>query len=619
MKGIPISKKITVDRLEAILRETFGYASFRGPQAGIVEHVANGGNALVLMPTGGGKSLCYQIPALARPGVAIVVSPLLSLMRNQIQALEQAGVRAAQMSSAVDPASARRTAQAMRAGEVDLVYVAPERLATDGFQALLSETPLALFAIDEAHCVSQWGHDFRPEYLQVGEICARYDSVPRMALTATADGTTRADMAERLRLTDARVFLSSFDRPNITYTIVPKANPRRQLLDFLRDRMDQSGIVYCLSRQRVEETAAFLVSKGFDAIPYHAGMPTKQRSANQDRFITGDGVITVATIAFGMGIDKPDIRWVAHIDLPSSVEAYYQETGRAGRDGLPSDVLMMYGLQDIVQRRKMIEDGDGSIEHKRSLRRRLESLIAFAESADCRRAVLLRYFGERHPGQCGRCDRCLSPVATVDGTTDARKVLSAARRTGERFGAHHLVDILTGQRTDKVVQFRHDVLPTFGVGQDKPPEHWHHVIRQIAASGLLEIPADRHGLALTGEGLEVMRGGPEVRLVERGTFSVPAARTRKSPGTGRSGSAGPVGLAPPDLQLWTAVRAWRAAEAREQGLPPYIVFNDATLLHIVTHKPSDRRELARIHGMGDMRANRYGAALLPIIAAHGKV
>ena len=587
-----------------VLRDVFGYDNFRGPQAKIISNVMNRRNTLVLMPTGGGKSVCYQIPAILNNGVAVVISPLLALMRDQVAALTQAGVRAAQLSSAVTFQEARATEKAVRDGRLDLLYVAPERFTGEGFRKLLDEASISLFAIDEAHCVSQWGHDFRPDYLEVGRICAEYD-VPRIALTATADETTRADMIERLFLHDAEIFISSYDRPNLTYIVIEKDDPKKQMLEFLGEHRNESGIVYCLSRQKVEDTAAFLCTKGYDALPYHAGMLKEAKEENQDKFSRSDRIIMVATVAFGMGIDKPDVRFVVHTDMPSSLEAYYQETGRAGRDGLPSTVWMTYGLQDVVQRRQMVEKGDGSPEFKRLTGRKLNSLVGYCESPECRRAVILGYFGEKHPGKCGNCDRCLDPVATYDGTTDARKLLSAVKRTGERYGGAHLIDILRGNPTDKVKSARHDGLPTFGVGADKTVSAWSGILRQAVAAGLLDSPADRYGgLSITERGACVLRGEETIRFIE----------PRKGKNVTRGKTDEMLTLSGEDMELRERIRAWRMTVAKEQGVPPYVVFNDRTLSELVRHKPSRQSGLSGIHGMGAARAARYAARLLPVIA-----
>lgn len=591
-----------------VLREVFGYSDFRGQQADIVEAAIRGEDVLVLMPTGAGKSMCFQVPALARDGVTIVVSPLLALIKNQVDTLRQAGVRAAELSSNVALSEIQSIEKAMRAGEIDLLYVAPERFVTDRFQSLLRQSPVSLFAIDEAHCVSQWGHDFRPDYLEVGRICSEYKSVPRIALTATADPATERDMIERLHLKGARVFRSSFDRPNISYTVAEKAEPTKQLLDFVGAHKGQSGIVYCLSRKKVEEVADMLQRKGYDAIPYHAGLDKSVRSTNQDRFIKGEGVIAVATVAFGMGIDKPDVRFVAHMDMPQSLEAYYQETGRAGRDGLASDTLLLYGLQDIVLRRQMIDEGEGDAEHKRRMHKRLQQFVGYVESADCRRAVVLRYFGETHGGGCGNCDRCRTPAETYDGTADAILVLGAARGSRERFGAGHLVDIVSGNATDKVRANRHQHLDAFGKGAEKSKHHWQAVIRQLVALGLMNSIPDRNGgMALTEDGIDVLNGGSNVNLVK------PRPRVRSA---SRSASPAAAEIPAEQQDLWNDLRKLRSELAREQGMPPYIIFQDTTLLGMMQAMPKDLHEMSKIPGVGTSKLDRYGEQFLEIITRH---
>ena len=578
-----------------VLKSVFGYDDFRGPQADIISNVMENRNTMVLMPTGGGKSLCYQIPAILKKGTTIVISPLLALMRDQVSALRQAGVSAAQISSAVSYNEIRNTENAVLSGKMDLLYVAPERFTSEGFIEFLKKANISLFAIDEAHCVSQWGHDFRPDYLEVGRICAQFD-VPRIALTATADEITRRDMADRLFMKDADVFISSYDRANLTYIVTEKDEPKKQLLKFLSEHKNKSGIVYCLSRTKVDETALFLRSKGYNALPYHAGMDQRDKEGNQDKFIQSDNTIMVATIAFGMGIDKPDVRFVAHIDLPSSLESYYQETGRAGRDGLPSTVWMTYGLQDVVQRRKMIEGNDGTADFKLLSSRKLNSLIGYCESPECRRAVVLRYFGEAHAGNCGNCDRCLQPVATYDGTTDARKLLSAVKRTGERFGGAHLIDILIGNKTDKVKSFNHDNLPTFGIGVDKITREWNGVIRQSVAAGLLESPADRYGgLSITPKGLNVLKGLESIRFTE----------TRKESKIVKAHVEVKDLFDEGDTELRDKLKDWRYRTARSQGIPSYVVFPDRTLNDLVRIKPVTEKEMSSVYGMGLNRVKRY--------------
>ena len=586
----------------AVLKKVFGHADFRGVQGEIVAHVAGGGDALVLMPTGGGKSLCYQLPALLREGTALVVSPLIALMQDQVAALKQLGVRAAFLNSTLDGKQVQETERALLAGELDLLYVAPERLMMPRMLELLGQSRLALFAIDEAHCVSQWGHDFRPEYLQLSVLHERFREVPRIALTATADPQTREEIVRRLALGEARVFVSSFDRPNIRYTIVDKQEPREQLLAFIREEHEgEAGIVYCLSRKKVDETAAWLEKHGIRALPYHAGMEAEDRARNQERFQREDGIVVVATIAFGMGIDKPDVRFVAHLDLPKSIEGYYQETGRAGRDGQPADAWMTYGLADVVQLRRMIEQGEGSEDYRRVSFAKLDALLGLCESAGCRRVRLLAYFGEASE-PCGNCDTCLSPPETWDATEAARKALSAIYRTGQRFGAVHLIDVLRGNASERVTKWDHDRLPVFGIGKDLDENTWRGVFRQLVALGYAAPDHDAFGgLRLTDAARPVLKGevGVEMRrVVARGK----ASRSRRTaPGAE---------LPPADQGLLAALKAWRMNEARAQGVPPYVVFHDATLVAIAATKPRDLEALARIPGIGARKLERYGAALL---------
>jgi len=586
-----------------VLRETFGHAAFRGAQEEIVAHLAAGGDALVLMPTGGGKSLCYQVPSLLRSGTGIVVSPLIALMQDQVAALRQLGVRAAFLNSTLDAASAREVERALTAGELDLLYVAPERLLTPRCLELLGRSRIALFAIDEAHCVSQWGHDFRPEYLQLSLLHERFPRVPRIALTATADPQTRAEIVARLGLEDARVFVSSFDRPNIRYSIVDKVDPRAQLLAFIREEHPgDAGIVYCLSRRKVDETAAWLAVQGLRALPYHAGMQAAARAEHQGRFQREDAVIMVATIAFGMGIDKPDVRFVAHLDLPKSIEGYYQETGRAGRDGLPADAWMAYGLADVVQQRRLIDLSDASEDYKRVSGAKLDALLGLCETAGCRRVRLLAYFGETS-GPCGNCDTCLEPPQTWDATEAARKALSAVYRTGQRFGAVHLIDVLRGKRSERVERWGHDALGVFGVGADFDEAAWRSVFRQLVALGLARVDHEAHGaLRLTEASRAVLRGEQTVQL------------RRVAPRAGRRPRRSvPAGLAPADAALLDALKVWRRDEARRQGVPAYVILHDSTLAEIARTRPHDLAALAGLGGFGAKKLERYGDVLLQLV------
>lgn len=604
------------DSARDILRRVFGYPSFRGQQAAVVDHVAGGGDALVLMPTGGGKSLCYQIPSLMRQGVAVVVSPLIALMQDQVDALLQLGVKAAFLNSSQDFRTVVDTENRLLDDELDLVYVAPERLLNERFlgllQRLVARRRVALFAIDEAHCVSQWGHDFRPEYIQLSQLHERFPGIPRIALTATADELTRREIIDHLGLDEARVFIDSFDRPNIRYTIVERDNPRRQLLTFLAHRRAEAGIVYCLSRRKVDETAAWLNSQGVSALPYHAGLPAVDRQRHQQRFLREDGVVMVATIAFGMGIDKPDVRFVAHLDLPKSLEAYYQETGRAGRDGEASEAWMTYGLNDVVIHRQMIEESAAPAEQKRVERQKLESMLAYCESAQCRRVILLNYFGEE-AAPCGNCDVCLDPPQVWDGTIAAQKALSAALRTGQRFGAVHLIDILRGKATDKVKQFGHDRLPTFGVGAEMDDMAWRSVFRQLLSVGVLAADARAFGaLCLTDEARPILKG--EVRLALRRRVERPKQAKVLSVGSNK-GMAGRATTSGSDSPLLVKLRQWRNEKAREQGVPAYVILHDRTLSEIAASRPDSLPALLTVPGIGMAKAQRYGEVLLTIVAA----
>lgn len=597
-----------------VLREVWGYDAFRGEQATIIDTVVAGEDALVLMPTGGGKSLCYQVPALVRSGTGVVVSPLIALMQDQVDALSALGVRAGFLNSTQDPAQRRAVERALLDGELDLLYLAPERLRVPETLALLDRCTISLFAIDEAHCVSQWGHDFRPDYLGLSVLHERWPGVPRIALTATATAATRTEIAERLDLTGARQFVASFDRPNIQYRIVPKASPRTQLLDLLRtEHAGDSGIVYCLSRASVEQTAEFLSAQGVPALPYHAGLDRQVRARNQARFLREDGLVMVATIAFGMGIDKPDVRFVAHLDLPKSVEGYYQETGRAGRDGQPSTAWLAYGLQDVVQQRRMIDTSEGDATHRRRLSAHLDAMLALCETVTCRRVQLLAYFGQ-DAEPCGNCDTCLTPPQTWDGTVAAQKLLSTVvrleRERNQHYGAGHLVDILLGKRTARIEQLGHTGLSTFGVGTDLTDAQWRGVVRQLLAQGLLGVDGDGYGtLRLTEASGEVLRGERPVPLRHDPR---PAGRASRASGSRRGAekAAAAPALGDDAAALFERLRAWRAATAKEQGVPAYVVFHDATLRDIATSRPADLDALGRISGVGAAKLDRYGPGVI---------
>ncbi len=598
---------------QQILHDVFGYTQFRHQQQAIVEHVISGQDALVLMPTGGGKSLCYQIPALAREGLAIVVSPLIALMQDQVEALQQLGVNAAFLNSSLSAEDNARITRQVVSGEIKLLYVAPERLMVGSFLALLDEvqqhTGLALFAIDEAHCVSQWGHDFRPEYRQLTVLHNRFPDVPRIALTATADAPTRAEIISQLNLESARQFVSSFDRPNIRYQVGIKNNARQQLQAFLeREHPNDAGIIYCLSRKKVEETAAWLVEKGWPALAYHAGLPAQLREHHQRRFLREEGIIMVATIAFGMGIDKPNVRFVAHLDLPKSMEGYYQETGRAGRDGLQANAWMVYGMGDVVSMRQMLDSGEASEERKRLERLKLDALLGYCESTACRHQSILRYFGESHPGACGQCDNCLHPVETWQATQVAQMALSCVFRTGQRFGVGHLIDVLTGKVTPQVERFNHDKVSTFGIGKTLNQTQWSGVYRQLIAAGLLEADMAAYGgLKLTEAARPVLKGEQEVWLRRD---AEPEKRMSKAE---RSARAKEAFEGANDDPLWQALKAKRLELAREQGVPPYVIFHDSTLLEIHNRKPQTLDEMGQISGIGQAKLQKYGDAFLQVL------
>ncbi|HTC26737.1 DNA helicase RecQ [Dyella sp.] len=595
-----------------ILQSVFGYTRFRDPQQAIVEHVADGGDALVLMPTGGGKSLCYQIPALLRQGTGIVVSPLIALMQDQVDALREAGVAAAYLNSSLDAQQQREVERQLLAGELNLLYVAPERLLTSRFLDLLERTEVALFAIDEAHCVSQWGHDFRPEYRELTILHRRFPSVPRIALTATADPRTREEIVERLALQQARQFVSSFDRPNIRYVVAQRHNPRSQLTSFLEGHRGDAGIVYCLSRRKVDETAQWLSDAGIAALPYHAGLDAAKRASNQQRFLREDGVVMVATVAFGMGIDKPDVRFVVHLDLPRSMEGYYQETGRAGRDGLPANAWMIYGLSDVVTMSQMIAQSESADERKRVERQKLESLLAYAEATRCRREVLLGAFGEDFHGPCGRCDNCIDPPKTWDATVSAQKALSAVYRSGQRFGSGHVIDILRGIDNERMSQLGHDRLTTFGIGADMDEKQWRSVFRQLLASGLLATDAEGFGtLRLTPTSRDVLVGHKAVHMREETRPARKASRRRDSQlVTGAS-----LGIEAYEQPMWEALRTLRSKLAKQHGVPAYVIFHDATLLAMLRALPETEEDLASISGIGEAKLKRYGRDFLDVINA----
>ena len=596
-----------MQRARELLRKVYGYAHFRGPQEEVVAAALAGKDALVLMPTGGGKSLCYQLPAMLRPGLGLVVSPLIALMQDQVAALKQLGVRSAFLNSTLSHQEQRRVQEEVANRSLDLLYLAPERLLQEDTLALLGNVELAVIAIDEAHCVSQWGHDFRQDYLGLNVLRERFPGVPRMALTATADALTRREILARLELNGAEQFISGFDRPNIRYTVRAKADANAQLAAFLEERRGEAGIVYAMTRKKVEATAQLLTDRGFTALPYHAGLPAHERTEHQGRFLYEDGVVIVATIAFGMGIDKPDVRFVAHVDLPKSVEAYYQETGRAGRDGDPAEAWMVYGLQDVVRLRQMVDRSEAGEEHKRIERAKLDALLGWCEVTSCRRRALLVYFGDGLAADCGNCDICLSPPQTWDGTEEAQKLLSCVYRTGQYFGAGHVIDVLCGKDTAKVQQHRHRNLSTFGIGADRSAVQWRSILRQLLVQGYLQADAQRYGaLRLTAKSRPLLKGEDHIRLRQDAAVKPPRKAAPKPSQE----------VAPQDQGLWEKLRDLRRRLAEEAGVPPYVIFHDATLKEMVYLRPSSPEELLTLHGVGQTKLDRYGAAFLKALQEH---
>ncbi|WP_019410567.1 DNA helicase RecQ [Pseudomonas psychrophila] len=595
-----------LEQAQRVLKDIFGYDSFRGRQGDIIERVASGGDALVLMPTGGGKSLCFQVPALLRDGLAVVVSPLIALMDDQVATLEELGVAAAALNSTLSAEQQRDLASRIKRGEVKMLYLAPERLVQPRMMAFLQGLDIALFAIDEAHCVSQWGHDFRPEYLQLGQLAEMFPHVPRIALTATADKRTREEIVTRLHLQNAERFLSSFDRPNIFYRIVPKEQPRKQLLAFLSERRSDAGIVYCLSRKKVDEVAQFLCDQGFPALPYHAGLPSETRAANQKRFLNEEGLIMVATIAFGMGIDKSNVRFVAHLDLPKSLEAYYQETGRAGRDGLPADAWMAYGLQDVVMLKQMLQNSEGDERHKRLEHHKLDAMLALCEETRCRRQTLLAYFDEDMPQPCGHCDNCVDGVQTWDATEPARQALSAIHRTGQRYGTGYLIDVLLGRENEKIRSMGHQHLSVFGLGKARAEGEWRTLFRQLVARGLADIDIEGYG---------GLRLSDTCRPLLRGEVTLELRRELKPQTSVKSSSASPASqlVRGDEREQWEALRALRRKLAEEHGVPPYVIFPDSTLLEMLRSQPTSLSDMAKVSGIGARKLERYGEAFLDVL------
>ena len=599
---------ILIERAQELLRNVFGFDNFRGRQVEVVTAALAGRDALVLMPTGGGKSLCYQLPAMIRPGVGLVVSPLIALMQDQVSALKQFGVRAEFLNSSLSWPEQCEILDAVSAQALDLLYLAPERLLQEETLERLGHIDLAIIAIDEAHCVSQWGHDFRQDYLGLNVLAERFPGVPRMALTATADKLTRREILSRLELNGAERFISGFDRPNIRYTVQAKADANTQLLTFLRERQGQTGIVYAMTRKKVESLAELLAGRGFTALPYHAGLSSRTRNAHQARFQYEDGVVIVATIAFGMGIDKPDVRFVAHVDLPKSMEAYYQETGRAGRDDEPAEAWMVYGLQDVVRMRKMVDQSEADEEHKRIERMKLDALLGWCEVTACRRRALLEYFGDSLVEDCGNCDICLTPPKTWDGTVEAQKLLSCVYRTGQRFGGAHVIDVLRGKDTDKALRNRHEHLSTFGIGEDRSAVQWRSIVRQLMVQGYLRSDAERYGaLRLTPKSRPLLKGEEQVRLREDTSSKRAIRKTARAPS---------YQVTPEDEPLWEPLRELRTRLSREAGVPPYVIFHDATLMEMVRLRPSSPTELLALQGIGEKKLERYGEAFLEVLRKH---